>query len=419
MLRAWLAQARGKGSPLALIDAGGEAPLAKAYIPEQRALLLLAGGKFDEGLAALKVAAPDETLRSQRLRIAGAALLARKGRRAEALALLEGGAAPLALARRRLQSGKSPGPELSTPAAALAELLLAMSLDLTSQEVQALALNFARLATFLSPENAVAHLVVSESLARDRRFDAALAALAAVPADDPFAADAVERRVSFLAAAGRKEEALTVARAAATAASTTVAAWTRLGDILTELDRHAEAAEAYGKALDLARSGAEAPQPLWGLWLLRGSALTRAGRWEEGRAALQESHKLAPDQAVVLNYLGYSQLERRENIAEATRLIAEASKLQPDDAAITDSLGWAHFVGGDVARAIPLLELAAQGEPADAAINEHLGDAYYAAGRRFEARYAWSAALTYAEGEAAARLRAKLEAGLRPDLAAP
>ena len=121
----------------------------------------------------------------------------------------------------------------------------------------------------------------------------------------------------------------------------------------------------------------------------------------------------------MLNYLGYAQLERRENVAEATRLIAEASKLQPEDPAITDSLGWAHYVGGDLARAIPLLERAVEGEPADAAINEHLGDAYYAAGRRFEARYAWSAALTYAEGEAAARLRAKLQAGLTPELAAP
>jgi Flp pilus assembly protein TadD len=66
-----------------------------------------------------------------------------------------------------------------------------------------------------------------------------------------------------------------------------------------------------------------------------------------------------------------------------------------------------------------LLERAAQGQPTDAAIAEHLGDAYYSAGRRFEARYVWRAALTYAEGKAADRLRSKIDAGLRPDLAAP
>jgi Flp pilus assembly protein TadD len=122
---------------------------------------------------------------------------------------------------------------------------------------------------------------------------------------------------------------------------------------------------------------------------------------------------------LVLNYLGYSQLERRENLVEAEKLIREASRLRPDDAAITDSLGWAHYIRGNLPSAITLLEKAAAGQPADPAINEHLGDAYYSAGRRFEARYAWEAALLYAEDEDATRLRAKIEAGLTPKLAAP
>ena len=121
----------------------------------------------------------------------------------------------------------------------------------------------------------------------------------------------------------------------------------------------------------------------------------------------------------MLNFLGYSQLERRENLAEAERLIQEASRLQPDDAAITDSLGWANYNRGDIPKAIELLERAARGQPADPAINEHLGDAYYSAGRRYEARYAWRAALIYAEGKAVDRLKGKIDVGLRPELAAP
>jgi Flp pilus assembly protein TadD len=188
---------------------------------------------------------------------------------------------------------------------------------------------------------------------------------------------------------------------------------------LGQAQRHAESAAAYEKALDLAKAGVEAQHPLWALWLLRGSALTQAGDWPRGKAALEEARRLAPEQPVVLNFLGYSQLERRENLVEAEKMIGEASRLQPDDAAITDSLGWAYYVRGDVPRAIELLERAAQGQPADAAIAEHLGDAYYSAGRRYEARYVWQAALTYAQGKAADRLRTKIDAGLRPDLAAP
>jgi predicted Zn-dependent protease len=92
-------------------------------------------------------------------------------------------------------------------------------------------------------------------------------------------------------------------------------------------------------------------------------------------------------------------------------MIREALRLAPDSAAITDSLGWALHKTGRTDEAIPYLERAARGEPADVEINEHLGDAYYAAGRRIEARFAWRAALVYAEGEAAERLRAKIERG--------
>ncbi|MDB5683347.1 MAG: repeat-containing protein, partial [Sphingomonas bacterium] len=53
-------------------------------------------------------------------------------------------------------------------------------------------------------------------------------------------------------------------------------------------------------------------------------------------------------------------------------------------------------------------------------INEHLGDAYWTAGRRFEARYAWRAALVYADdAKLTGRIRAKIDGGLSPERAAP
>src|SRR3546814_12953645 len=90
----------------------------------------------------------------------------------------------------------------------------------------------------------------------------------------------------------------------------------------------------------------------------------------------------------------------------AMALIQKASELKPDDPAIKDSLGWAHYVNGNVKKAIPVLEKAVQGAPDDATVNEHLGDAYWTAGRRFEARYSWEAALIFAEiGRASYRER--------------
>jgi tetratricopeptide (TPR) repeat protein len=419
LLRAWLAQGSGKGDPWTLIEGTSGNALAETYAAEHGPLLFIAGGRVKEGAALFAPLVQDESIRSQRLRIAAAAMLVRKGLRKEALALLQGEAEALVEARRRVESGRSPGAGIVMPATGMAELLGRMALDLNGQEVPQLALSFARLATFLAPESAEAWLIAADLLAGQGRHDAALRALARVPSDDVFAATASDRRMTVLVDANRTEEALAEARQATSAAPSAIDNWTRLGDILNQTDNHAEAAAAYEKALDLAKGGAEAQHPLWALWLLRGSALTQAGDWPRGKAALEEARRLAPDQPVVLNFLGYSQLERRENLAEAEKLIGEASRLQPDDAAITDSLGWAHYVRGDVPRAIELLERAAQGQPADAAIAEHLGDAYYSAGRRYEARYVWQAALTYAQGPAADRLRSKIDAGLRPDLAAP
>ncbi len=419
LLRAWLAQGSGKGKPLALLDVAKGNALAATYASDHRPLLLIAGGKAKEGALALAPLLEDQSIRSQRLRIAAAAMLARKAGGKDALAILQGDSEALAEARRRIGAGERLGGEIVAPADGMALLLGRMALDLNGQDVPQLALSFARLATFLAPENSESWLIAADLLAGQGRYEAALAALAKVGRDDVFAGTAADRRMTILVESSRTEEALVEARQAVAARPAEIDNWTRLGDILNQSERHSEAATAYAKALDLVGTGAEARNPLWTLWLLRGSALTQAGDWIAGKVALEEAHRLAPDQPVVLNFLGYSQLERRENLAEAEKLIREASRLQPDDSAITDSLGWAYYVRGDVAKAIELLEQAARGQPADAAIGEHLGDAYYSAGRRFEARYAWRAALHHAEGAAADRLRSKIDTGLRPDLAAP
>jgi tetratricopeptide (TPR) repeat protein len=419
ILRAWVAQGSGKGDPLAVIAVANGNPLAKEYAAEHIALLQILRGDRAEGIAALAPSLADGGAREQRLRILAAGLAVRKGGRKEALALLEGESAAVFAARTRLASGNDLIAKKGIAAAAMSELLIRIAVEVNAQEVPDLALSFARVATFVAPSNGAAWTVAAELLAAQGRREGALKALASVPAGDAFAEAAADRRIAFLAESERREEALTAALAMSKAEPEAVASWSRLGDLYASLERHSEAADAYARALEITRSKGSEGTPEWALWLMQGSELGLAGKWSEAKVSLEQAYKLAPQEPAVLNHLGYSQLERRENLPEAERLIREASRLQPDDASITDSLGWAHFVRGDLPTAIALLERAAQGQPADPAINEHLGDAYYAAGRRYEARYAWKAASIYAEGAAAGRLAAKMETGLRPDLAAP
>ena len=188
--------------------------------------------------------------------------------------------------------------------------------------------------------------------------------------------------------------------------------FSRLGDVLQAMKRHGEAADAYG-AGDRARPGAEPQDASCGrCCCCSANALEDANRWPEAKAALQQALALAPDQPLLLNFLGYAKLERGEDLDSAEAMIRKASELAPDDASITDSLGWAQFKRGKVDEAIATLQQAAEKDPDQAEIQEHLGDALYRSGRRYEARFAWNAALVTAEDE---WRPGQGQAGSRPD----
>ena len=126
---------------------------------------------------------------------------------------------------------------------------------------------------------------------------------------------------------------------------------------------------------------------------------------------MQEALRLSPDQPDVLNYLGYSWIDRGERLDEGLAMIQRAVELRPFSGAIIDRLGWAYFRMGDYPRALDLLERAVELEPSDPTLNDHLGDVYWRMGRRIEARFQWERALSF-EPEEPDTIRAKLEAGL-------
>ena len=115
----------------------------------------------------------------------------------------------------------------------------------------------------------------------------------------------------------------------------------------------------------------------------------------------------------MLNYLGYSYLDRGVKLGEARKLIEGAYKQRPNDGYIIDSFGWALFMNGEYELAVQNLEKAVESAPSDGTINEHLGDAYWKVGRRNEARFQWNRALSFDIEEAQrVTIRTKLERGL-------
>jgi Flp pilus assembly protein TadD len=313
--------------------------------------------------------------------------------------------------------GQRLGGLVTRPQEGIALMLLRVSTDLARERALSPAISFSRLATLVEPSMPDAWIVTADTLLRADKPDLALAALEPVPATAPWDLLADVRRVGILAAQGDHDAANRIATRLAARPDAGPEDWSRLADVARQAGRNADAAANYGKALALLPPE---PGPVHAqLWFLRGSANEVAGNWADAEPDLRRAVEQEPDNALYLNYLGYSLLDRRLKLPEARDLIARAYKTAPENGAIIDSMGWAEYVSGNYREAVQLLEKARAAEPADPTVADHLGDALWQAGRRFEARHAWaSAAALSPEPKLATALAHKLDYGLDVALAA-
>ena len=415
-VRAWAAAERRDPAALTILSTIPAGSVASPIVPELRALMLLRlkRGAEAEPFARQAVAQAGGRAVPLRIAIADGYMQLRDPQRA--LAFLDGSDPTTLRARALVAAGKRPGGGIETAAQGLAALLTALALDLNPENEQSLPIAMVQIARFADPASEPARVLLGLLLGQAGRTDDALVALRGIDERSLFAPQVRDTEVRALVNAGREQEALARAQAFAQGPDADSTDWGRLGDMLDELKRSREAAAAYGRAIALLPPEAT---NRWQLYLLQGAMLDRSKQWDQARAALEMARKLDPQNPTVLNYLGYAQLERGENLDAAEALIAEAHRLKPDDGSITDSLGWAQFKRGRVSQAIATLTQAAAGQPAEAEIHEHLGDALYTAGRKFEARHAWNAALITAEDDDRVRIQSKLQAGLNPGNAAP
>jgi Flp pilus assembly protein TadD len=154
----------------------------------------------------------------------------------------------------------------------------------------------------------------------------------------------------------------------------------------------------------------------WVIFYFRGICFERSKQWAKAEADLKKALELYPDQAHVLNYLGYSWIDQGINLDDGMRMIKRAVEQRADDGYIVDSLGWAYYRLGNNEEAVKQLERAVELKPEDPTINDHLGDAYWKVGRVLEARFQWSHARDLKpEPEDLVKIEAKLKSGLPDD----
>ena len=398
LFRQWLANLVGA------VPKAGKRDLT-AYAAESEALLALSAPDETAGVAAIKVLWPTDPYRASTLRLAAAATLVARDKRRAALPLLLGDDPSIAAARDRVLRGKKVSGAIDTPARGASFILARMAADLMNPSAIRSAITIARLSVFADPSSAQARLVAATALGVAGRHNEALSLIDAVQNDPVYADLASSLRIDRLEALGLTDEAVTAATARAARSTNDM---TRVADIEVRRGRYAEGVVQYRRAIAKIGENNVSPQ----LWLALGNALDLSGDWRSARPILERALALAPDDARLLNQLGFGMADRGEDIGIAIGLLNKANAARPDNAAITDSLGWAEFRAGRIDRAVAILERARILDPAEPEIAEHLGDVYWTAGRRIEARYAWTGARATATGEILARIDGKIARGL-------
>ncbi|MCH9691399.1 MAG: tetratricopeptide repeat protein [Gammaproteobacteria bacterium] len=121
-------------------------------------------------------------------------------------------------------------------------------------------------------------------------------------------------------------------------------------------------------------------------------ASEQLGEYSEFEAGLRKLLLHEPNNASLLNTLGYNLLADDSRLEEARQLIGRALELSPEDPAIIDSMGWAQYRLGNHQEAVKLLRKAMQQLP-NHEIAAHLGEALWAQGNRKQALAVWKQGL--------------------------
>lgn len=417
LLMAWVLHGKGQtDAAVTMLRPLAEGGRLRSLYALHAAMICDLSGRAREAERFVRIAIGDSQPPTLRLVQVSAGILARGGKAQEGERLIESLARAqdeLALAmgnqaRRQMLTGRV----VASPVEGMAEAYLALAGALQGRGGADYSLALTRLALRLRPDFAAARLLAANILSDEGQHAAALAELDRIGRDDPLAGMVSLRRAGFLDRLDRTEEAIAEFLRAAAAYPDASQPHARLGDMLRVRQRWDEAAAAYDEAIRRVGSPAAGH---WPLFYARGIAHERGGRWPSAEADFRHALELSPDQPYVLNYLGYTWVERGENLAEARRMLERAVALRPQDGNIADSLGWALFKLGDIPGAIRWLERAVELEPRSSVINDHLGDAYWRAGRRREAQFQWRRALALGpEGDEGPKIEAKLRGGL-PD----
>jgi tetratricopeptide (TPR) repeat protein len=162
-----------------------------------------------------------------------------------------------------------------------------------------------------------------------------------------------------------------------------------LAQMYSRLKRWPESEAALNKADELSTKDEDKAY----VEFLRGSTYERQKKYDQAEEVFRKALARDPQNAAVLNYLGYMLADRGVKLDEALIMIKKAVELEPSNGAYLDSLGWAYFRLGKYELAEDNLTKASQHMGMDPTVQDHLGDLYQKTGRLKLAAAHWERAV--------------------------
>lgn len=313
-------------------------------------------------------------------------------------------------ALREIAANRTPPSLVNGPAQGVAEALFGIAASLSDARSADVAILYLNLALYLRPDFDLGRVLLANRYEGLSKFDIANSVYARIAPTSPYYAMTQVQAAINDGRIGQPDAGIRKLRTLVASQPDEPDIWTALGDLLRGSDQFPEAVGAYDKAIAELRPD---DRRLVTLYYARGVSLERSGKWDNAENDFRSALKINPDRADVLNYLGYSWVERGRNLDEAVGMLEKARALRPLDGFIADSVGWAYYRLARYPDAVRALEEAVQLSPGAADINDHLGDAYWRVGRRIDARFQWNHALALElDAKAKPAIERKLQFGL-------
>ena len=293
---------------------------------------------------------------------------------------------------------------------AVADVFHSIANSVSKEADPTFALIYSRLAQYLDHKHVDSTLMTADLLVELGQYDLAIKEHEKLSDSQPQFFASELGRAEALRSSGKEMAAIEVLVELTRQYPNSANSFSILGHHYRRIEAYDKAEVSYREAIKLYEAKGEAG---WFLYYVRGITRERLDLWGLAEKDFRKALSLNPTQPQVLNYLGYSLIEKNSNLDEALDMIERAVKESPDSGYIVDSLGWGYYKLGQYEKAVPNLERAAELMPVDPIVNDHLGDVYWMVGRKTEAEFQWRRALSFdPEADEIERIKKKLKVGL-------